>query len=155
MSVETLGLRRALFLDRDGVINQDKQYLVKVEDVVFVDGIFELMKEAQRLGFVILVVTNQSGVARGYFSEDEVRILHRWMAQEFEGAGVPIAGFYYSPFHPDGSVEAYRRSSDCRKPGPGMLKRAAAEHLIDLERSMLVGDKVGDLMAARAASCAQ
>jgi len=141
----------ALFLDRDGVINEDQGYLFRPQDIVFTDGIFALLRTAQDLRVKVVVVTNQSGVARGFYSEDDVRKLHGWMASQFALENLRVAGFYYSPFHPEASVEAYRRVSMCRKPGPGMLLQAAEELQIDLGRSMLVGDNVSDLRAAAAA----
>lgn len=137
-------MKRALFLDRDGIINVDKAYLYKPEDVEFVDGIFELTQKAVSLGYLIIVVTNQSGVARGYYTLDDVEILHEWIAGEFLMKGVEISAFYVSPYHPNAVVDTYKKESDCRKPEPGMVLQAAEEHNIDLLHSIVIGDKESD-----------
>ena len=141
----------ALFLDRDGVINHDCGYVAAVDDFVFIDGIFELCRTAEQLGFRLVVVTNQSGVARGYFSLEDVVDLHTWMVERFAERGVTISGVYVSPYHPDGTVDDYRRACESRKPGPGMLLRAEREHRLDLARSVLIGDRISDLGAAHSA----
>jgi len=151
MSGETRGLTPALFLDRDGIINHDDGYVSRIEDFRFVDGIMQLGRCAQRLGFELIVVTNQSGLARGLYDVADVVALHTWMLSQFANEGVMIRAIYYSPYHPEGTVERYRRESSCRKPGPGMLKQAATEHGLDLARSVMVGDKTTDLRAAHAA----
>ena len=125
-------MKKALFLDRDGIVNVDTKYLHKVEDVVFVDGIFELCKKAQIKGYIIVIVTNQAGVAKGYFSEDDVKVLHDWMIERFAEKGICISAVYYCPYHKDGIVEQYKKDSDCRKPKPGMFLQAAKEHDIDI-----------------------
>ncbi|MBD3244039.1 MAG: HAD-IIIA family hydrolase [Chitinivibrionales bacterium] len=137
-------LRRALFLDRDGVINEDTGYPHRPDQIVFMPGIFAFCRAAREKGYVPVVVTNQAGVARGKFTEDAVGELHRWMQQRFAEHGVALAGFYYCPFHRDGVVEKYRRESVDRKPGPGMFLRAARELGIDLAASVMVGDKPSD-----------
>lgn len=135
--------RPALFLDRDGVINVEKNYLHKIEDFEFIDGIFELCKKYQELGYKIIVVTNQSGIARGYYSENDFEKLTAWMIQTFREKGIVIDGIYHCPHHPDISG-----ACSCRKPEPGMLLDAAKEHAIDLANSILVGDSERDIVAA-------
>lgn len=137
-------MKRALFLDRDGIINVDKAYLYKPEDVEFVEGIFDVCSKAVVLGYDIFVVTNQSGVARGYYTLDDVEILHSWMAGEFLMKGIEIKSFYVSPYHPKAVLEKYRKESSCRKPEPGMIQQAAEEHNIDLLHSIMMGDKQSD-----------
>jgi len=132
----------ALFLDRDGVINIEKNYLYKIEDFEFIDGIFELCKFFQDKGFLIFVVTNQSGIARGYYSEDDFLKLTAWMEDEFLKHGIKISKTYFCPHHPDITGEC-----ECRKPKPGMLLQARDEFNVDLEKSVIVGDKKRDIQA--------
>jgi D-glycero-D-manno-heptose 1,7-bisphosphate phosphatase len=136
--------KKALFLDRDGVINVDVKYPHKPEHITFTDGIFDLCRLAQEKEYLLVVVTNQAGVAKGYFTEDDVRKLHAWMAEQFRLKSIEITAFYFCPFHKDGVVEEYCKESDCRKPNPGMLLQAAKEHSINLRKSFIVGDKQSD-----------
>ena len=142
---------RALFLDRDGVINIDKGYVYRIEDFEFIDGIFELGQRAITLGYRIFVVTNQAGIGRGYYTEADFRSLTDWMLRQFAAAGVEIAKVYHCPSHPQQGVGQYRRESFFRKPNPGMLLAARDEFSLDLSRSALVGDKVSDIQAGTAA----
>ena len=135
---------KALFLDRDGVINEDVAYPHKPEQIVFVNGIFDLCKKAIDKDYCIVVVTNQAGVAKGYFTEEDVQKLHEWMKEQFAARGISIAGFYYCPFHKNASIERYRADSNDRKPKPGLFIKAAEELKIDLSRSLMVGDKKSD-----------
>ena len=137
---------KALFLDRDGVINVEKDYLYKIEDFEFVKGIIDLCICFQQLGFIIVVVTNQSGISRGYYSQEDFDNLTSWMTSEFKKYGVDIQKVYYCPHHPgiDGECE-------CRKPRPGMLLEAAKEFDIDMKNSVLIGDKQRDIDAGFAA----
>jgi D-glycero-D-manno-heptose 1,7-bisphosphate phosphatase len=146
------GKARALFLDRDGVINVDRNYVHRIEDFEFMPGIFELCADAGALGFEIVVVTNQAGIGRGYYSEAEFLRLTGWMVGEFAARGVTIARVYHCPYHPTAGVGEYRRDSWDRKPNPGMLLRARDDLVLDLGRSALVGDKDSDIAAGRAAS---
>lgn len=139
--------RPALFLDRDGVINIDHAYVSKPENFEFVDGIFELCRTAKRLGYLIFVVTNQAGIGRGYYSEQDFLNLTGWMCEAFEAEGVVIDKVYFCPSHPTHGVGAYKVDSPFRKPGPGMLLQAAEESDVDLARSVLVGDKETDIQA--------
>jgi D-glycero-D-manno-heptose 1,7-bisphosphate phosphatase len=147
--------KRALFLDRDGVVNVDRGYVHKPEDVEFVDGIFELVSEAVRCGYLIVIVTNQAGIGRGLYSEQDFHGLMDWMKSEFESRQGRIDAVYFSPFHPEHGVGAYRRVSDCRKPAPGMIIRARHELDIDLSRSILIGDKQSDVDAGIKAGIGQ
>lgn len=144
-------LRRAAFLDRDGVINVDRGYVYRPADFEFVAGVFEGAAALQRLGFLLVVVTNQSGIGRRLYSEDDVLELHRWMANEFAQRSIRIDGIFYCPHHPVDAVGSYRRECECRKPAPGMLLRAARELSLDLTRSAMFGDRISDLQAAAAA----
>ena len=142
---------RALFLDRDGVINDEVGYLSRTEDVRFVDGIFSLCRAAQRLGIRLVVVTNQSGIARGLYTEEDFESLMEWMRAAFRAEGVELDAVYHCPYHPEHGVGAYRREHEDRKPGPGMLLRAARELGVDLATSVMVGDRCSDIAAANAA----
>jgi len=136
-------MKKALFLDRDGVINIEKNYLYKKDDFEFIDGIFELCKHYQNLGYLIFIVTNQSGIARGMYSEEDFSKLTSWMIEEFKKNNITIAKVYHCPHHPDISGDC-----DCRKPKPGMILNAASEFHIDLLHSIMIGDKERDIEAA-------
>jgi D-glycero-D-manno-heptose 1,7-bisphosphate phosphatase len=142
---------KALFLDRDGVINLEGRYVHSREDFRFQDGIFELCRAAQDLGYLLVVVTNQSGIARAYYTEAEFLELTEWMIDEFAQREIQIARVYYCPFHPLYGVGRYKYDSPDRKPKPGMLLRAREELGLDLESSILIGDKLCDMHAAEAA----
>lgn len=144
---------RALFLDRDGVINVDAGYTWRIEDFHFIDGIFDLCRQACQLGYVLVVATNQSGIGRGLYSEADFQHLTAWMRQRFDAEGAPLAAVYHCPYHPDG-VGDYARHSDWRKPRPGMLLQAARDLGLDLGQSLMVGDSENDMAAARAAGLA-
>jgi D-glycero-D-manno-heptose 1,7-bisphosphate phosphatase len=144
-------LRPALLLDRDGVVNVEKNYVHKTADFEFIDGIFELCRTAQQAGMAVVIVTNQAGIGRGYYSEQDFHSLTDWMRAQFLERGVTIDGVYFCPFHPEHGVGDYRRDSYDRKPSPGMILRARDELALDLERSVMVGDKASDISAAKAA----
>ncbi|MGB7567271.1 MAG: HAD family hydrolase [Chitinivibrionales bacterium] len=146
-------MKKALFLDRDGVINVDKAYPHKPEDIVFNEDVFGLCGKAIEKKYLIVVVTNQAGVAKGYFTEEDVDNLHTWMKEKFRERGIEIAGFYYCPFHKNGIIEKYRRDSDCRKPNPGMFLQAAKDLDISLSRSLMVGDKESDRIKLPGLKC--
>lgn len=148
-------LTKALFLDRDGVINQDKGYVYKKEDIEFIDGIFELCQQAQQLGFLIIIVTNQSGIARGLYDEEHFFHLTQWMKQQFLKNNVNITDVFYCPHHPDYGDDRYRKVCSCRKPAPGMLNKAIAMYGIDVSKSVLIGDKWSDLQAGEKAKLRQ
>jgi D-glycero-D-manno-heptose 1,7-bisphosphate phosphatase len=142
---------RALFLDRDGVINVDEGHVGRREDFEFVPGIFELCRSAQRLGLLPIVITNQAGIGRGLYSEEDFQTLTRWMLSEFDSRGVHLGRVYHCPYHPTEGIGEYRRESFDRKPHPGMILRARDDFALDLERSLLIGDKDSDIAAGRAA----
>ena len=139
-------MNRALFLDRDGVINVEINYLHKVDDFQFIEGIFKLCKKYQHRGYIIIVVTNQSGIARGYYSDEDFNSLTSWMIKEFAKEGIDIKKVYSCPHHPEISG-----ACSCRKPEPGMFLDAQKEFDIDLKNSILVGDKESDIEAALSA----
>jgi len=139
-------MKKALFLDRDGVINIEKEYLYKIEEFEFADGVFEICKSFQDRGYKIVIITNQSGIARGFYSEDEFLALTNWMVKEFKQNGIDIATVKYCPHHPD-----FNQKCECRKPNPGMIIDASKELGIDLEKSILIGDKISDIEAGKRA----
>lgn len=141
------GGRGALFLDRDGVINHDAGYTHRVEDFVFMPGIFDVARAAVRTGLSIVVVTNQAGIGRGIYGLDALTDLSRWMVDRFTEQGIDVARVYYCPHHPEATVPRLRAACPCRKPAPGMLLAAHRELGVDLARSVLVGDKASDLEA--------
>jgi D-glycero-D-manno-heptose 1,7-bisphosphate phosphatase len=147
--------QKALFLDRDGVINHEVGYLHAAEDVRWVEGIFELCRVAVGLGYRLVVVTNQSGIARGLYSEEQFETLMAWMREEFVKQGVALDAVYFCPFHPEHGVGKYKREHEDRKPGTGMLRRAAKALGLGLGGSVLVGDRCSDIAAANAAGLRQ
>lgn len=146
-------LRRAVFLDRDGTINEEREYLHRVEDFAFIPGAPEAIRALRRAGFLVIVVTNQSGIGRGYYDEAALARLHAHMDAELALVGAAVDAYYFCPHHPRHGIGDYRRECDCRKPLPGMLLVAAREWHVDLDASYLVGDKLVDVEAALAAGC--
>jgi D-glycero-D-manno-heptose 1,7-bisphosphate phosphatase len=140
--------RVALFLDRDGVINHDAGYTCSVADFEFIDGIFELCRAAKHHGYMLFVVTNQAGIGRGYYSEQDFINLTEWMCSRFAAESAPITRVYYCPFHPEHGVGQFKQDSFNRKPNPGMLFQAAEEYDLDMASSIMIGDKVSDMQAA-------
>jgi D-glycero-D-manno-heptose 1,7-bisphosphate phosphatase len=140
-------MNKALFLDRDGVINVEKNYVYRIEDFQFIDGIFDVLKHYQNAGFLLIVVTNQAGIARGYYSEEDFHTLNRWMVNFFKETGIHITSVYYCPFHPVYGIGHYKQESFCRKPSPGMLLQAAQDYNINLSESLIIGDKESDIEA--------
>ncbi len=135
-------MQKALFLDRDGVVNIDIDYLYKVEDFKFIDGIIALCQYYQNLGYLIFIVTNQSGIARGHYTESEYNILTRWMIEQFFKNNIEIKKVYHCPHHPE-----VNGICECRKPKAGMLFTADVEYNLDLKNSILIGDKERDIEA--------
>ncbi len=146
-------MKKACFLDRDGVVIQEKNYLSTPEDVELIPGTAEALKLLKSAGYCCIVVSNQSGVARGYYSEDSIKLVHGRIDELLAESGAEIEAYYYCPHHPDGKVEEYTGNCDCRKPEPGMFIQAANEHDIDLGESIMVGDKLSDIRAAENAGC--
>ncbi len=143
--------RKALFLDRDGVINVDHGYVCTPARTDFVNGIFALCAGAQALGYRLIVATNQAGIARGYFNEADFRTYMDWMRGVFRKQGIEFTAVYHCPHHAGEGLGAYRIVCDCRKPAPGMLLRAIREHALDASTCVLIGDKDTDIEAGRAA----
>lgn len=141
-------MNKALFLDRDGIINVDHGYVHKVEDFEFVDGIFDLCRLAIAKGYQIFVITNQAGIARGYYDKATFEALSQWMVRAFAHQGIIIAKVYYCPHHPTKGVNEFVMPCDCRKPEPGMIIQAQQEFSIALADSIFIGDKISDMQAA-------
>nr|WP_233169407.1 D-glycero-beta-D-manno-heptose 1,7-bisphosphate 7-phosphatase [Serratia sp. ASV30] len=141
----------AIFLDRDGTINIDHGYVHEIDDFQFIDGVIDACRELKNMGFALVLVTNQSGIARGKFSEDQFMRLTEWMDWSMADRDVDLDGIYFCPHHPEAVIEEYRQVCDCRKPQPGMLLQAQKELNIDLAASYMVGDKIEDMQAAAAA----
>jgi D-glycero-D-manno-heptose 1,7-bisphosphate phosphatase len=144
-------LRRALFLDRDGVINVDHGWVGTPDRFTFVPGALATIRAASDAGWHVFVATNQSGIARGLYDEAQFMSLHAWMSDQIRAAGGTIDDVRYCPFHPEAPLEAYKRISDWRKPGPGMLLDLLARWQLDPARCLLIGDQASDLAAAAAA----
>src|ERR1044071_2691647 len=133
--------RPAAFLDRDGTLNIDTGYIYRAADLTWTREAKTAVRMLNRAGYYVFVVTNQSGVARGLYTEADVHRLHAHMQEELKAAGAQVDAFYFCPHHPDGTVQAYALPCACRKPGTGMLEQAAAEWPIDRARSILIGDQ--------------
>lgn len=142
---------RAVFLDRDGVLNVDVDYLYRIEDLQWVEGAREALSYLYKKGYQLFVVTNQSGIARGYYTVEDMEKLHQYMQSQLQEYGVQIEKFYYCPHHKEGKVAEYAVDCTCRKPKPGMLLQAMAEYAVDKEQSFLIGDSKRDVEAAQAA----
>ncbi|WP_428943982.1 D-glycero-beta-D-manno-heptose 1,7-bisphosphate 7-phosphatase [Pantoea sp. FN060301] len=141
----------AIFLDRDGTMNVDKGYVHEIDNFQFIDGAIDAMKELKEMGYALVMVTNQSGIARGLFTEDTFMQLTEWMDWSLADRDIDLDGIYFCPHHPDAVKEEYRQQCDCRKPQPGMLLQAQQELNIDMAASYMVGDKVDDILAGKAA----
>jgi D-glycero-D-manno-heptose 1,7-bisphosphate phosphatase len=138
-------------LDRDGVLNEDHGYVYKLEDFVIRPGVIEGLKDLQRLGYLRLVITNQSGIGRGFYTEDDVKVLHQSFNDELKKNGTSIDAFYYCPHHPQATIEQYRQNCTCRKPGTALVEEAARDYNVDLVKSYFIGDKESDIECALAA----
>ena len=150
-AVFVIDQKRAVFLDRDGVINVNHGYVYDIENFEFIDGIFDLARAAHAGGYKLVVITNQSGIGRGYYSEHQFHQLTDWMRSKFLNAGAPIEKVYFSPFHPIAGFGAYKKDDISRKPRPGMILQAQREMNLDLRSSILIGDKASDIQAGIAA----
>lgn len=139
-------MNKAIFLDRDGTLNIDHGYVHEIDNFKFIDGAIDALRELKKMGYMLVLVTNQSGIARGYFSEEQFLQLTEWMDWSLAEQDVDFDGIYYCPHHPEGKGE-YKEECDCRKPKSGMLLQAIKELKIDPRKSVMVGDKVDDLKA--------
>jgi D-glycero-D-manno-heptose 1,7-bisphosphate phosphatase len=139
-------MNKALFIDRDGVINVDKVHVFEVAQVEFTTGIFELCRRYSDAGYMIFVITNQAGIAKGYYSERDFQLLSLWMTSEFASNGIKIDKIYHCPHHPN-----FTGKCNCRKPEPGMIMTAIYDFKLDISQCVLIGDKESDLEAGRRA----
>lgn len=147
------GKKRAVFLDRDGTINVEKEYLYRIEELSLIDGVPEAIGRLKSAGFTVIVVTNQSGIGRGYYDESALCALHAHLDRELVRFGTAVDAYYFCPHHPEHGIGTYRRECSCRKPLPGMLHQAAEDFDIDLAASYIVGDKLVDVEAGIRAGC--
>ncbi|MDO8137617.1 MAG: HAD family hydrolase [Candidatus Brocadiales bacterium] len=145
--------RKAVFLDRDGTLIKGTEYLSSPEEVILLPNAAKGIRLFNEKGYLTIIVTNQSGIARGYFTEERLIEIHTRLLEILSGEGARIDAIYYCPHLAEGTVEAYSLDCECRKPGPEMLLRAAREHQIELSGSLMIGDTPADIMAGRSAGC--
>ena len=146
-------MNKAIFLDRDGTINVEKNYLYKIKDFEFLPGVIEALKKLQDAGYLLIIITNQSGIGRGYFTVHDFQILNFWMIDCLKEKGVYITDVYYCPHLPDAQIEEYRKDCNCRKPKLGMYKQAIIDHNISLTDSFAIGDKIRDCAICESTKC--
>lgn len=146
-------MNKAIFLDRDGTINVEKHYLYKIEDFEFLPGVIDALKQLQQAGFLLIVITNQSGIARGYYTEEDFQKLNDWMVSTLRKQGVTIADVYYCPHLPDAQVAEYRKECSCRKPKLGMYQQAILDYNIQIGHSYAIGDKIRDCAICESTLC--
>ncbi|MBB4265470.1 D-glycero-alpha-D-manno-heptose-1,7-bisphosphate 7-phosphatase [Roseospira visakhapatnamensis] len=142
--------RPAAFLDRDGTLNVEVGYAHRPDQISWIDGAVAAIRRLNRAGWWVIVITNQAGVAYGYYDEETVRALHRWMTADLAARGARVDAFYYCPHHATRGLGRYRVACDCRKPGPGLLRQAMADFPVDPARSFILGDKPSDGAAGHA-----
>lgn len=147
MSIKT----KAAFIDRDGVINEERNYVHRISDFVLLPGVIEGLSLLRDAGYLLIVVTNQSGIARGYYGEDAMEHLHDNLRIQLAQNALFLDAIYFCPHHPNGIVKSLAIECACRKPSPGMLLKAAKEFDLDLTSSVLVGDKISDVQAGKRA----
>lgn len=146
--------RKAVFLDRDGTIVVHEHYLSSPDHLKLSPNASQGIRLFQEHGFLIIVITNQSGIARGFFDEERLMLIHTKLTGLLKDEGVIIDDWYYCPHHPEGNIERYTMDCDCRKPKPGMILDAARKHHIDLAQSLMIGDSESDMLAGKNAGCA-
>lgn len=143
--------KKIAFLDRDGVINIDKGYVYKIADFQFIDGVIDALRGLKQLGFELVVITNQAGIARGFYSEADLRVLHEWMENYLREREIELLSIEYCPHHIQGTIERYASDCHCRKPNPGMIENITSRYEVDRAGSILVGDKDSDIIAGKKA----
>ena len=146
-------MNKAIFLDRDGTINVEKNYLYKIEDFEFLPGVIEALKMLQDAGFLLIVITNQSGIGRGYYTENDFKKLNDWMVLTLKDQGVTINAVYFCPHLPDAKLKKYRMDCECRKPKLGMYEQAIKDFDVDVSQSYAIGDKIRDLSICHTTGC--
>ena len=140
---------KVAFLDRDGVINEEINYLHKIKDFKYTENCVSGLKKLKKLGFELIIVTNQAGLAKGIFNESDFNQLSKWLIKDLASNGIKILDYVFCPHHPDGIIKKYSINCDCRKPNPGMILSSAQKHKISLKTSILIGDKLSDIQAAK------
>ncbi|TYZ24073.1 D-glycero-alpha-D-manno-heptose-1,7-bisphosphate 7-phosphatase [Selenomonas ruminis] len=143
--------KKAVFFDRDGTLNVDIHYLHRPEDFIWIEGAKEAIKYVNDRGYLAILVTNQSGIARGYYPEEDVRKVYDWMNAELARIGAHLDALFFCPHHPEGKAPVYTKVCDCRKPATGMIDRACEQYRIDRSKSYFVGDSDGDMECAKRA----
>lgn len=146
-------MNKAVFFDRDGTLEIDTINLHKVEDWVWIDGAKEAIKFCNDNGYLAIIITNQSGIARGLFTENDVKTVHKFVDEELAKIGAHIDAYYYCPHHVEGTVEPYNIECTCRKPAPGMVLQACKDFDIDVTQSYFIGDKWRDVECGKNAGC--
>ncbi len=146
-------MNKAVFLDRDGTINVDKNYLYRKEDFELLPHTIEALRLLQNAGFLLVVITNQSGIARGYYTEEQFMKLNQWMIENFRTKGITIDAVYYCPHHPQAKIEQYRRNCNCRKPKTELFETAVRDLNIDLAKSFAIGDRLRDCCICQKSNC--
>ncbi|MBP3197357.1 MAG: HAD family hydrolase [Butyrivibrio sp.] len=146
-------MRKAVFLDRDGTINVDKDYLYKIEDFEYLPGVIEGLRLFQDLGYTLIVLTNQSGIARGFYTEKDYKLIEMWMENDLKSKGIKISASYFCPHLPDAPIKKYNVLCDCRKPKLGMFRRAMMEWDLDIDKCIAIGDKMRDLAICKVSGC--
>ena len=146
-------MNKAIFLDRDGTINVEKNYLYRIEDFEFLPGVVDALRQLQHAGYILIIVTNQSGIARGYYTESDFQKLNDWMVTQLKMQDVIIAQVYFCPHLPDAEVEEYRKDCNCRKPKLGMYQQAVTDYNIQLSKSYTIGDKIRDCAICEQTDC--
>lgn len=145
--------RKAAFFDRDGTINIDKGYLFKKQDIIFIDETLSVMRELSAKGYLLFIVTNQSGIGRGYYTEEDLFELNQWMLDELRMREIQVEKIYYCPHHPDAKIPEYKKGCTCRKPRIGLFLEAAKEYNLDLNNCLVFGDKDSDLALGQYFNC--
>lgn len=138
-------MKKAVFLDRDGTINVEKEYVYRIEDFEYTEGAIEALLLLRSFDYQLVIITNQSGIARGYYTEEDFRILNNWMLSDLKKRGIEISGVYYCPHHPEGKIRDYAVRCACRKPETELFKQAQEELQIEMKDSYAIGDKIRDL----------
>lgn len=146
-------MKKAIFLDRDGTINVEKNYLYRIEDFEFLPGVIDALRQFQSSGFSLVIITNQSGIARGYYTEQDLQKLHEWMTDRLKAENIAVAAVYYCPHHPQARRMQYRQNCTCRKPAAGLFWQAAKELDIDFQESYAIGDRLRDCAVCGQTSC--
>lgn len=146
-------LSKAVFLDRDGTINEDRMYVHEAKDFIWLNGVFEALRIFQKLGYSLFIVTNQSGIGRGYYDEEQLIKFNDWIMKELSINGVNVEKIYYCPHHENAKIRRYRHVCRCRKPKTGLFYLAAREYNLDLDHSIVIGDKLRDLQLCFETDC--